>query len=206
MSYAENTSVPFERSIFEKQRAADTSRRCRDKKRSARRAALELERASRPQFTVAELAWAAGHFEGEGTCTVTRSGGHHTSSFVDLTSTDREVIDFFQSRWSATSVRTVPANERHKAKYSWRLSGERMRNFLLDVQPYLVTEKRKKLFALAIEIYDARRRGSRDPNYPAMMNAYREQVAALNRKGPIAIEYQSGRPDGVAGLLGGPSA
>lgn len=69
-----------------------------------------------------------------------------------------------------------------------------MRNFLLDIRSYLVTEKRKDLFDLAIEAFDARRRGSRDPDYPLKMNLYRARMAVLNRKGPpLELEYASGR-------------
>lgn len=204
----------------EKAKAAANTVRWREALRVKRRAELDAEREARTPIPMAELAWAAGHFEGEGTYTITRSL-QYTSSFVCLTSTDKEVIDFFDARWSATSTRTVPANDRHKAKFEWRLQGERMRNFLLDLQPFLVTEKRKKLFAIALEAYDARRRGARNPGYSAMMEGYREQMAELNRRGPnvvmsdgatvyermaepIALEYDKGPPARFSGFLEGP--
>lgn len=137
-----------------------------------------------------DLAWAAGLFEGEGTVTITRSGRRgYTRPLVCLTSTDREVVDFFHKRWPGVMRTFQPAGNARLA-HVWTLNVRpSIHAFLTELSPYLRTERVRKKARLVVEDVEARRQGARSPDYLAACHERRQQVAELNRRGrPQAIE------------------
>lgn len=123
--------------------------------RTARRVA-EIE-AWKRDISAAELSWAAGHFEGEGTISLSaekRQG--YTRPIVSLCSTDREVIALFDSWWPTSSNKKPRfPTERARAVYRWELnSAKKIRAFIDQVRPHLRTERCKTKFALVSEFVD----------------------------------------------------
>lgn len=112
--------------------------------------------AGRQQAAVIDLAWAAGHFEGEGTISLSTHGTKNRSTrvIVCLASTDKQTIDWFQSIWPGCmrSVQPTSKNDNARRAYIWTLNAsEPVECFLRDVQPYLHTDRVRAKAALAIE-------------------------------------------------------
>lgn len=134
-----------------------------------------------------ERAWAAGHFEGEGTVTIL-SGGSKTISLprVSLTSTDRAVIDYFQARWPGRLRTYIPKSKNGCAREAcqWILdTGDAIEGFLLDMLPDLKTDRVRTKADLLIE--DVRARAEKRLTEAAREDK-RQRMAkmrALNRRG-----------------------
>src|SRR3990172_12809075 len=81
--------------------------------------------------------WAAGHFEGEGTVTISGASRRgYTRPLVVLASTDFQVIEFFNERWPGTIRTYQPKSKTGRAKLArvWSLNSfEAVRAFLLDM-------------------------------------------------------------------------
>lgn len=134
----------------------------------------------------ADLAWAAGHFEGEGTISLSaerRSG--YVRPLASLASTDLQVICLF-SEWWPTSIagkkpRYPTANSR--AVYRWEInSAMKVRAFIDQLQPYLRTERCRAKFALVSEFTDkvlAPHVGKTKQRHPE----YIELIRRLNHRG-----------------------
>lgn len=137
-----------------------------------------------PQPPLADLIWAAGLFEGEGTVTITRSGRRgYTRPLVQVTSTDPEVIEVFQTRWpGCIQVRQPGGNAREAQAWSLNVRPA-IRTFLTDLLPHFRTSRVRLKAELVIEDVDARVQGSGAPGYLAACHERRERVAALNRRG-----------------------
>jgi hypothetical protein len=134
-----------------------------------------------PSMTPRELSWAAGLFEGEGTirinCATARNLGHLICSVVN---TDREVVEYFQSRWPAymkpatgldptrqrpSWVRLAPANKAETAEPKPGL------NFLRDIGPYLVTRRVRHKAAVGLHF----QRGKHRPQHIQRSDAYHQE-------------------------------
>lgn len=138
----------------------------------------------------ADLDWAAGYFEGEGTIAITTSGPrkggqNYTRPLVVLTSTDKGAVDWFDARWPGIrSTRQPPGNAR--LAYIWTLNARAaIRVFLSDVAPNFRRERNRQRAALLIEDMDARRQGNRHDGgaYLAACHERRLQMRALNTRG-----------------------
>ena len=168
------------------------SQRHRTKKKEMARAALLDERNNRHRYTVQELAWAAGMFEGEGTVTITqvgRPGGKkeygYTRAVVSLTSTDAEIVAFFHQRWPGV-LRTFQPRGNAKIATTWTLNtGESIWRFLDDVFPHLRTGAEKLKFSVVMEDVEARVQGSRDWEYRDACHQRRMIMRALNKRGVL---------------------
>lgn len=155
----------------------------RVKRSTARLARIEAwKRAISP----AELAWAAGHFEGEGTISISaeRRNGY-ARPLASLASTDREVIELF-SAWWPTSIagkkaRYPTANAR--AVFRWEInSAVKVRAFIDQIQPYLRTVRCRAKFELVGEFTDkvlAPHVGKTKQRHPE----YIELIRRLNHRG-----------------------
>jgi hypothetical protein len=148
-----------------------------------------------PTLSAAELGWAAGVMEGEGTVSISnagkrRSGEPRVTLSAQVTNTDRDIIDFFATRWVTTAITQDRRDPRHKAKYTWMLRGARAAAFLAQLRPYVQSQRMLDRIDAALE-FDAARaavasryRGWRDGGLVEIEQRYRERMMALNRKGP----------------------
>lgn len=104
------------------------------------------------ETTVAERAYAAGMVDGEGHIGLAPWKGSFLPIVV-VTNTNKLSIDWFAERFSGGNVLThEQSNERHKARYNWRLSGRRAYTFLREIAPYLVIKREQA--ALIFAYYD----------------------------------------------------
>jgi hypothetical protein len=129
-----------------------------------------------------DLAWASGHFEGEGTVTIHKN---HTPSVL-LASTDEEVIAFFCARWPATSLQRRLPNKNCKLVYTWRVaSAIRVHRFLEQIFPHLrtgrVKTKARLVLSFCEHLLDAQYNRESDKSWKTPLVA---EIRRLNRKGP----------------------
>lgn len=161
--------------------ARDAQARWHAAKREEALAARAERLANRPRWDPVDLAWVAGLFEGEGTVTIV-SGGKYTRSLACVTSTDLDVLEPFFRMWPGTKRSHTPKGNAREA-HEWRVQGETLMAFLLDVRPYLRTPRVQAKFDLVLEVQKLRRIGSRDPQYGEIMRGYRDRMRVLNHRG-----------------------
>ncbi len=175
---------PAERKLY----ARDLARRLRKRRAIARMAARNARVKNRPKIRRADCIWAAGHFEGEGTVTLTKGGRiMNVRPCVTLSSTDRECTAFFQDRWPghwrSFIPRSVTGNVRRA--YTWTLSsGERIEIFLADILPHVRTQRVRE--KIEIVLADIRDRGlyQQQPESKVRSEERRKLIRSLNAKGP----------------------
>lgn len=146
-----------------------------------------------------ELAWAAGLFEGEGTVTIIGQGKkrRYTRPIVTLSSTDSEIVDFFQKRWPGNLRWYLPKKSLNaKPAISWTLQNRTaIKRFLNDIRPYIQTARVWQKIELLFEDINARVQGSRsDPLYIERCQSRRTRMMNLNLRG-------RGNMDGTVALL-----
>lgn len=89
--------------------------------------------------------FAAGVFEGEGCIAVS-----YNYIAIVLSMTDFEIPQWLQSIWGGGVSKHISKVERYKPSLTWRLNGLNSRQFLLDIQPYLKTARRKATVEAAL--------------------------------------------------------
>lgn len=179
---------PDVRREYTRKRMAERRQRARDERNAERLAALEA-RTTEPTL----CAQAGGLFDGEGTATITTSNKdwvdpdrNYSRCIVSLTSTDREVIDWLQAHWGGFTCNVPPKKATHNHAWAWTLNGDNILPFLHDIQPYLISDRKKEVVRLVMECQMARWDGQRRPGYREKIEGYHEQVRTLNRRGRSA--------------------
>jgi hypothetical protein len=166
--------------------------------------------ANRPKISDLDCAWAAGHFEGEGTVTLTKGGRiMHVRPLIALASTDQSCRDFFHDRWPGNCRIVEPRTPTSRMAFVWNLSsGERIQSFLFDVLPFIRTDRvRQKIEVVLNDIQD---RGlyQQQPEVKSRSEQRRLLIRKLNAKGPDACivigDIRLFLPIGQAPLLEGP--
>ena len=117
-------------------------------------------------LTETEWAYIAGLLDGEGVITVTKHRGRYRRSKtaqyvpkVEISNTDRKVIDWLNSRINGV-VWTSSRKKGWKKLYTWRLQRqEEILDFLLNVLPYLIIKSgQAKLMIKLLTLRQPRRR------------------------------------------------
>lgn len=134
----------------------------------------------------AELAWAAGHFEGEGTISISaeRRNGY-ARPLASLASTDREVIELFSAWWPTSIAGKKPRIPTANARpvYRWEInSASKVRAFIDQIGQYLRTERCRAKFEIVSEFTDkvlAPHEGKTKPRHPE----YIALIRRLNHRG-----------------------
>jgi hypothetical protein len=147
---------------------------------------MQPTHAAPPVLSVAELAWAAGMFEGEGSIRI--STHTHTNKGLlvcDMVNVQPEVTAFFHERWGGyhRGVR-VPAPRR--SYWRWRIAARQVLPFLEGIRPHLRTAHYKEKADLALEYQGqktSRRSINRTPEYAAAQVRYYERMRDLNVRG-----------------------
>jgi hypothetical protein len=132
-----------------------------------------------------ELAWAAGLFEGEGTVTITKAGRRgYARPVVSVTSTDAEIVGFFQERWRANLRSVGSVSNKAKEAFEWRLySSWKIELFINQILPFILTSRVRNKMQLVFDACRERQQGTRDPGYKAKRDDLRMQVRKLNQRG-----------------------
>lgn len=107
------------------------------------------------EVSPADLAWAAGHFEGEGTISLSaeRRDGY-CRPLASLASTDRQVIAYFDSWWPTSIAGKKSRIPTPNARPVWRWeinSAVKVRAFIDQIRPHLRTIRCQEKFDLVSE-------------------------------------------------------
>lgn len=93
--------------------------------------------------SAAEIAWAAGLFEGEGTFNMARPSGAYFQ--MSITSTDKDVIERFAQIAGIGSVRPQKMQKSHtKPTWRWCAGGRAAIPFLDEIYPWLGKRRRAR--------------------------------------------------------------
>lgn len=104
----------------------------------------------------AELAYAAGLFDGEGSISLVRQNNNRSHSpQVSVASNDCEVLGWLQKRFGGSIVTKQPRKPTHSVSYDWRLTDRRALTFLQLIRPYLVIERKIRRIDLLLNDYVA---------------------------------------------------
>ncbi len=137
--------------------------------------------------TEGELCWAAGLFEGEGTIRINKPTGRNTGHLVcSVVNTDREVVVFFQARWPGYMKRATGLRDDQREAWVWTVAARQAERFLLDVLPYLYTERvwTKAQWGLAFQSQKSMSPSvNRSPEYKADQWDFYDGMRAMNQQG-----------------------
>lgn len=172
-----------------------TNRQDRDR---LRRLNIRLQKveAWRRYISPADLAWAAGHFEGEGTITLMGTMDSHDGRvrpLACLCSTDRQIIAMFSAWWPSSASGKTPRKPTKNANlvYRWEInSAAKIRIFIDQILPHIKTDRCRRKFELVSSIADkmlASHRGKRKPRYPEEL----AEIRRLNRRGTAHLNEVS---------------
>lgn len=130
----------------------------------------------------ASIEYIAGFFDGEGCirATVAKDGKNASGLHVFITNTYFPILSMFEQKFGGTTSLRNNSNPKHKATYQWRMSSRKeIKNFLEQVEPYLIEKREQALLALeycALPILKANRYSSN----------YDETIEARNKRIEIA--------------------
>jgi hypothetical protein len=143
--------------------------------------------------TESDLHWAAGLFEGEGTVTIAVRNRDETYRIVvSIANTDRQVIDWFQSRWPGYVQGAYGKRPRRKPAWYWTLIGPRAEAFIRQLRPFLRTERVRRKVELAIAFRDhqhstGHKGGPAVPiDYKSTQRRMYQEMRSLNARGVAA--------------------
>jgi hypothetical protein len=105
-----------------------------------------------------ELAYLAGLFDAEGSILIVRKepGPRNKSRQyilnVTITNTKFEIVNTARQNFGGNIVGPIRQNPNHNPFFRWKLEGARARDFLRQVEPYLIIKR--DLLALAFELQE----------------------------------------------------
>jgi hypothetical protein len=137
-----------------------------------------------------DYAWAAGFFEGEGTVGIHAMADRRNGLgylVVSVVNTDREHVDWFQSRWPGKVRAATGLRPDQRPAWVWVRHGVQAAAFLRDVEPYLRSARVRAKFHLGLE-YQRQKvlGGNQGLAYRERQGRYHLEMKALNRRGVAA--------------------
>lgn len=93
--------------------------------------------------TCRDIAWAAGVFEGEGSCVA--SGTNRTSFTADVSQKDPELLYRLRDLFGGSVKLYNVGNERRFLCHMWRICGDKARVFIGAVYPYLTARRKAQI-------------------------------------------------------------
>lgn len=105
---------------------------------------------------LADIVYAAGFFDGEGSINIclvkhSKSGRSYHQLFVTVAQVDPRPLIWLKENWrGSVCFRNPPSNtDTQRPSYRWQVSGPTAAKFLADVQPYLKVKDKEVAIALA---------------------------------------------------------
>lgn len=149
-------------------------------------------------MTPIELVWAAGMFEGEGSIRINSATVRNNGALlVDMVNTDEEVIAFFQDHWPGYMRGPIFVTGNRKPYYRYRRAAWMAADFIVDILPYLRTERvrRKALLGLGYQAQKSvQATVNRTPEYAERQRLYFALMKNLNHRGqPLEALVGGGR-------------
>lgn len=174
--------MPYKDPAKSKEMGLVYTRRYRARLSAKKIARLQARIDGRTRWPDVDLAWAAGMFEGEGTITIT-GARKYSRSVVCLTSTDFQIVQFYQDRWPGLVIDNPQRKAAHKPARTWRLQGNFIVGFLLDILPFLRTEAEREKAELVLESQRARWAGYRMAGHLDRIEKFKTRIRHLNLRG-----------------------
>lgn len=136
----------------------------------------------------AEMHWQAGIFEGEGSVRINSATKRNRYALlVEVTNTDRSLVEPFQRMWGGSILVCTPANDpTRKTAYRWRAAAKQAEAFLLAVWPCLRTDKYRRRAVCGLDFQaqkSTRARVNRTPEYSAAQRGFYDWITDLNLRG-----------------------
>lgn len=128
-------------------------------------------------MTDVELAWAAGLFEGEGTVRINKPGRRNWGHLaVSVVNTDRQVVEWFQSRWPGYMKVATGMRPSQRQAWVWVTAAKRAATFLAAIRPFVVRDRVRERIDHGLDFQAQKRvgvRAARDSQYAEdQWNAY----------------------------------
>jgi hypothetical protein len=146
--------------------------------------------------TFAELVWAAGLFEGEGTITIARRGQDDTYRLLVLVSnTDEEIIDFFHDRWGGWKQPAYGHRPGRRPAWNWSAAGPTAEVFLRGIEPFVRCHRVREKLDIGIDLRANQSRSKAIQQMPGYREVQRElyaEMQVLNRRG-VPVLFLEGR-------------
>lgn len=133
-----------------------------------------------------ELGFIIGLIEGEGSITLSRGKstifkqGFSLCPRFYITNTNLQLLSEAKKIISGTIFKEKSKNSKHRDKYRLTLDGLKVRSFLVEILPYLITKK--KQCELAIKYIDIHKRRC---GYSLEEQELYDRIKKLNKRGPI---------------------
>lgn len=136
--------------------------------------------------TEPERAYLAGIIDGEGCISACQSTGRGFTLYVDVTNTDRRLIDWVAARWPGSTYTTDRSRRGQKDVHRWMAQNAiRVALVLEAALPYLVIKREQAEIALTLA---GMRRNPGRAGYTAgeraRMRELYDRLRDLNRRGP----------------------
>ena len=122
------------------------------------------------QMTGEEIAWMAGLFDGEGSVAFPRRGLHHNIR-LSIASTTFDLLDRILVVTGTGAIVGIREhkNPLHSRSASWAVSGDRARELLALMRPWLIAKAHNADIALrAIEAWRVGEKTTEQPRYPRL--------------------------------------
>lgn len=144
-------------------------------------------------MTKADLAWAAGFFDGEGCIRVTKAyGGSFGSLVVSISNTDIEPLEWIQERWPATLHRCSGQAANRKQAWIWIACARKALPFLIAIRPFVRRSAVRRKIDRALAFQAGKRdnvkymsRAKRSRYIAQQLQAY-DWFAKANKRGKTA--------------------
>ena len=136
-----------------------------------------------------DRAWAAGILEGEGAVRINSQTSRNTCHLmVSITSTDREMVDWFGDHYGGT-VRPTTTRPECKPAWRWTIAAGQAAAFLRDVVVYCRVPRIIEKIDLALWFQDQKstdQRVNRSEEYHRWQEGFHAEMARLNQRGAAA--------------------
>lgn len=107
------------------------------------------------EISQADLAYAAGLIDGEGTITLGRkhSSCRFRSPIISMSSTTVELVNFMKSTFGGCISNHKTYQSHHKSSYSWRLSYDKAIEIMSLLIPFLREPEKRRRVLLILSTY-----------------------------------------------------
>ena len=144
----------------------------------------------------ADLSWAAGLFEGEGTITLIRvksqKNDYLTESKITVGNTDYQIVGFFQQHWGGW-ISTKGKKKGRKQHFEWAITGNQTWIVLTDLLAYFRTDRVREKARLLIEVEEFRKRsprfGEESKQTQTKLWEHLQRIRALNKRGDAELPH-----------------
>lgn len=140
-------------------------------------------------ITAADLAFAAGLMEGEGTVRINAATARNKGALiVSCVNTDRQLIDFLNDRWPGYCKPATGLRENQRPATVWTIAARQALAFLDEIEPFVVSDRMKERIATARwfqEIKSKHWTARTDEDYAEAFHCYL-WMAELNFRGVAA--------------------